>query len=82
MNAIPLKPRPSSLQEKYLPRIRETKLTLYILRNSPLAMTGIVIITLFVFIAILAPFISPHDPNAINLDNRLVPPWAFVSLRV
>jgi len=74
LNTAEIRPRLSGLQAKYLPRIRETKLTLYILRKSLLAMTGIVIIAIFVLLAILAPFVSPTDPNAIDLDNRLAPP--------
>jgi peptide/nickel transport system permease protein len=66
--------RLEGIRESYLPRIRETKLTLYILRRSPLAMTGITIIAAFVFMAIFAPLISPTDPNMISLDRRLEAP--------
>jgi peptide/nickel transport system permease protein len=37
-------------------------------------MIGTFIFAVIVLIALLAPFISPHDPYAQDLNNRLVPP--------
>lgn len=37
-------------------------------------MMGTIIFTIIVLIALLAPFVSPHDPYAQDLNNRLVPP--------
>jgi peptide/nickel transport system permease protein len=62
------------LQAKYLPRVRETKLTLHILKKSPLAMIGISIIIFYVFLAIMAPVICPSGYNIIDLERRLEPP--------
>jgi peptide/nickel transport system permease protein len=37
-------------------------------------MIGTIIFAIIVLIALLAPFVSPHDPYAQDLNNRLVPP--------
>ena len=42
-------------------------------RNRP-AMVGVVLILVFVIAAILAPFLTPYDPIAGALANRLQPP--------
>ena len=39
-----------------------------------IAMVGVVIILFMAFIAILAPYIAPHDPIEINLKKRLLTP--------
>jgi peptide/nickel transport system permease protein len=44
-------------------------------RHKP-AMVGSVIIFIFVFAAVFAPYISPYDPNKTDLDNILVGPSA------
>jgi peptide/nickel transport system permease protein len=44
------------------------------LRNNKLALFGVIIIFLLVFIAIFAPFIAPHDPVDQELKNRLSSP--------
>ena len=45
-------------------------------RHNPLAATGVVLVSIFVLCAILAPWIAPQDPAAINLPTRLEPPSA------
>ena len=40
-------------------------------------MAGLILLTCVVLIALLAPLISPHDPYAQDLTNRLVPPIWF-----
>src|SRR6202451_2174642 len=49
-------------------------------RHNPLAAVGVVLVTLFVFCAIFAPWIAPQDPAHIDLPNRLQTPssqhWA------
>jgi peptide/nickel transport system permease protein len=42
-------------------------------RHKP-AMLGSLIIVIFVFAAVFAPYISPYDPNKTDLDNKLAPP--------
>jgi peptide/nickel transport system permease protein len=45
-----------------------------IARNNVLAVIGIVLVTLFVFSAIFAPWIAPQNPAQIDLPNRLEAP--------
>ncbi len=42
--------------------------------HTPSAMVGLFLIGLFVFVAILAPLISPYDPTAGSINNRFEPP--------
>jgi peptide/nickel transport system permease protein len=45
-------------------------------RDKP-GFVGFVLVLLLVAVALLAPFLAPHDPGAVNLRARLVPPfWA------
>lgn len=46
------------------------------LKANPLAMIGLFIITLFVFISVFAPWLAPYDPSTQNLANRLAAPSA------
>jgi len=47
------------------------------LKSSPIAMTGFIILSSLIGIAILAPLIAPLDPGAIDIRARLTPPaWA------
>ena len=45
-------------------------------RHNPLAAVGVVLVSIFVFSAIFAPWISPQDPAHIDLPNRLQTPSA------
>lgn len=52
--------------------------------RNRLAMASVIVVILFVLMAIFAPFIAPHDPNATDLFRRLQPPgwveggdWAY-----
>src|ERR1700733_13392119 len=47
-----------------------------IARHNPLAAVGVVLVTIFAFAAIFAPWISPQDPAHIDLPNRLQTPSA------
>jgi len=40
-------------------------------RKTPLALIGVIIIVLFIFIALFAPLVAPYDPYAQDLNNRL-----------
>jgi len=44
------------------------------MRNQPMATAGIVLLIAFVLMAILAPWIAPHDPAQLDLTTRLMPP--------
>src|SRR5258706_15561166 len=45
-------------------------------RHNPLAAVGVVLVSIFVFSAIFAPWIAPQDPAHIDLPNRLQTPSA------
>jgi peptide/nickel transport system permease protein len=47
-----------------------------IARHNPLAAIGVILVALFLFAAIFAPWISPQDPAHIDLPNRLQAPSA------
>src|SRR5690606_9693707 len=45
--------------------------------SSPIAIVGLVVLLAFIGMAVLAPWVAPHDPVAPNLLARLTPPsWA------
>lgn len=46
-----------------------------LLRDNPFAILGLFIILAVVFAAILGHRISPYDPEAMDLNNRLIPPF-------
>jgi peptide/nickel transport system permease protein len=43
-------------------------------RHNPLAATGVVLVTLFIVLAVFAPWIAPEDPAQIDLPSRLSAP--------
>ena len=46
------------------------------MKNNPYLFWGLVIIVFFSAMALLAPWISPHDPSQINRQSLLMPPSA------
>ena len=48
----------------------------YQIRRSPLTMAGLLITLMVVAAMIFAPWLASHDPNALNLAERLAPPSA------
>ncbi|GED31225.1 MULTISPECIES: ABC transporter permease [Brevibacillus] len=44
------------------------------LKKDRMAITGGIVILLFVLMAIFAPWIAPHDPYEVNLDNQFQKP--------
>jgi ABC-type dipeptide/oligopeptide/nickel transport system permease subunit len=46
----------------------------WLLRRDKAAMVGLAIILCFVFVALFAPFLAPHDPLAQNLRATKMPP--------
>jgi peptide/nickel transport system permease protein len=51
------------------------RVTRYVLR-SPLALLGVVLVVVTLLVTIFAPWISPHDPYAVDLNLTLTPPNA------
>ena len=56
-------------------RLDWTKL-FWMMKSSPLTLIGGVIIVLMLLLMVLSPWITPYDPNAIDLTARLLPPSA------
>jgi len=46
------------------------------LRNEPMGIFGLVLVLLVVLCAVFAPFLVTHDPNALDIVNRLAGPSA------
>ena len=60
--------------EELKPRIKEFKYSLHLVKKSPLTISGIIIIMIFVLLAILAPYIAPYDPERLDLPNQFQSP--------
>ena len=56
------------------PQRSRTSEVLRLLRHNRLAMTGVVIVTLLIFITLFGPALSRYDPVAIDMSARLQPP--------
>lgn len=76
MSAAPL-----ALDDEARSPLRESVARLF---DSRLAVVAAAVVALFVALAMLAPFVAPHDPNEADLFRRLQPPvwieggeWAF-----
>jgi peptide/nickel transport system permease protein len=70
--------RPSWWEER-APQIRELKFTLYLLRQSPLVVVGFALISLFIGVAIFAPWIAPYGPEQRFWQLPQQPPsWQFL----
>src|SRR5450756_1893816 len=55
--------------------IRQTRIHLLELgRTHPRVILAGSLVLLLFLVALLAPFISPHDPIAVNADNAYLPP--------
>ena len=48
----------------------------WMMKSSPLTLVGGVIIVLMLLMMIFSPWLATHDPNAIDLTARLLPPSA------
>jgi peptide/nickel transport system permease protein len=44
------------------------------MQRQPLAVLGVVLLTIFILAALFAPFLSRHAPDTLNLSARLLPP--------
>ncbi len=59
------------------PRIRETKLSLYLLGRNRLTRLSLVVVMLLIFIAVVSPYIVPHPEHIeteANPRDKLLPP--------
>ena len=55
-------------------RLGQSYLAWLRMRRNPLAMVGLFIIFVLLFVAAFAPWVATHDPLAQNLSQRLLPP--------
>ncbi|MBW1866450.1 MAG: ABC transporter permease subunit [Deltaproteobacteria bacterium] len=56
---------------------QEFLLTVRLLRQNPIAMAGVVILTTMTLLALCADFLAPFDPIRLSLSERLQPPgWS------
>ena len=46
----------------------------HLVRRQPLAAAGILLLVGFLLAALFAPFLAPHDPAALNLNDRMASP--------
>ncbi|NLF63175.1 MAG: ABC transporter permease [Chloroflexi bacterium] len=69
--------RPHHWQERAAVRWRRLAEFLGELARHPVALTGGIIVLLFILAAIFAPYLTPHNPEIGSLRQRLLPPaWA------
>lgn len=55
-------------------QVSARRLLVHRLRQNPLTIIGAMIIALVLLVVVFAPFISPFDPNRVDLVNRLANP--------
>lgn len=64
----------SSWKSRHSSEISDAKEIVHATKKSPLTIVGLSLVVALVLVAILAPYISPHDPIAMHLENRLASP--------
>jgi peptide/nickel transport system permease protein len=64
----------SAIDVAVAPRVRTRRRMLRRLGRRPLAVAGLTVATLFVLMALFAPFIAPYDPADTNFSAVLQPP--------
>lgn len=52
---------------------RRTWARVRLLKESPVGMVGVFLVVFWIVVAIVAPWISPHDPNESNMDALIDP---------
>jgi len=62
--------------ERHSSELSEIGEVVHAARKSPLTLAGLAIVIGLVLVALTAPVISPYDPLAMDLDNRLAAPSA------
>lgn len=64
------------IQKRLHPITKEFGLTFYVLRRSPLAVAGALIVAAFLFLAVFGSRIAPYNPVEVNIAERFQPPSA------
>ncbi len=62
--------------DRHKPVLQELRHILYLIRRSPLSLLGITLFSVFLLLAILAPYIMPYSPFKINLSGAFQQPNA------
>lgn len=60
--------------DRHKPFLQELRHILYLIRRSPLSLLGITLFSVFLLLAILAPYIMPYNPFKINLSGAFQQP--------
>lgn len=60
--------------DRHKPFLQELRHILYLIRRSPLSLLGITLFSVFLLLAILAPYIMPYSPFKINLSGAFQQP--------
>jgi peptide/nickel transport system permease protein len=63
-----------TLREEIAPNVRELNVTLYLLRQSPLALGGIAITIFTAIVALFSNNLVPYNPLTVTVAERLQPP--------
>jgi peptide/nickel transport system permease protein len=58
---------------------RRTWARIRLLKESPVGMVGVFLVLFWIAVAILAPWVSPHDPNESNMDALIDPTPTMVN---
>jgi peptide/nickel transport system permease protein len=62
-------------------QMKDLKLTFYTLGRSPLSVIGLIVVSLFLMIALIGPWIITHPEDvrgAVHIDQKLKPPsWSY-----
>ena len=64
----------ASWRERHSSEISDAREVFHAAKKSPLTMVGLFLVVALVLVALLAPYIAPHDPVAMHLENRLASP--------
>jgi len=64
------------LRRRLRPITKEFGLTLYVLRRSKLAIFGVFMVGLFIFLALFGRQLAPYDPTEVNIRSRFTAPCA------
>jgi peptide/nickel transport system permease protein len=64
----------ASWKRRHSSEISDAREVVHAAKKSPLTIVGLSLVAALVLVAILAPYIAPHDPVVMHLEDRLAPP--------
>lgn len=74
MKADFVRTRYGLLKRRTKPMIKEFGLTFYVIRKSPLAVAGGIVVFIFLFMAVFGKYVAPYDPYETDIANRFKSP--------